>query len=334
METWKNEKNSCPRDCGRKKDPTPTKKCVPESSPAAPPASLCSHYGRKSKKLSHQVAYYPHAISMDSANFGDLTNDIHPIFNRHNFHGPSFYEWPAFEMQLRMVSRLIESPSGLKYFFAMFFGVNEQLTGEEDVRGRTLEGYSGKKTDLTAADVAATKLKLHSMAGMVKFQIDDDSMLSAGHTKHLTRRPSWYDGDIQAPGGELTGWCSIVSIGTKIYEPCIRPSPEYKHPEVRVMCQFMFAIVLLHELSHAVGHAVQGNGHEDHLDGCNVAEYGFEITACLLGAIPAEINQTPNPLLTLVPWPDRSICTQYASRTPAILLPIRKPEALSEYVGT
>ena len=249
-----------------------------------------------------------------------LTNAIHPLLRQASFDPTLEYE--AFEPSLRLVSRLLETAQVRHFLHAMWFGTNEHIgdTVNGTLRGMKAEAYRSNRSvlGLSKDDVVAVDAKLATLAKMVRFHVHD--------------LPEWINGQCRAckmpvvpgisrPGGppcptlaDFKGANSDISITRTRYDALVAASRSGQTEHDLKHEQFDMAMLIFHELGHAAHNAQMGHRPADFFGDALIAESGFDITACVFGAIPQ--RSTKNKQSLWMNWPNRLTLDTYEKHGP------------------
>lgn len=248
----------------------------------------------------------------------DLSNAVHPIFAEQRFTDERI-NYSVLEQSLRLTSRLIEM--SLPFFYTLFFaGVKACHSDTADVKGLEFNNLSQR---LTISQAARTRDMLHSLCGVITFQVEDDDTYDGGRCMAV------HDGESLHSDG-LRGLRSVIFIGQRVYNEAVKvhhgTTPDAVY---RLSIQFQVAVLLGHELAHSVVEAVHSKTpqHRFFLPTSQVAEEGYEWETFTFGglissSIPANsaslipfyrIDGAPSAqenMFTIKQWP-HPIITQY-----------------------
>lgn len=242
---------------------------------------------RKSKKAEANPFWSSRFIQVNSipqVNLGDLTNDIHPVFQDTKFPNG---DYNIIEIPARLATRFLESPILLSFFLTLAYRGKLIDLGEEQERYGKLYGY-------TKADTAKSKMKmrkgrslkedvrkrdaaLQDVARMVRFV--SDTKFDNGAVTVRERRP------IQ-PASELfpKARASKIRYSDALYQRLYNATRTTSDAALILVCRFEFAIMLVHEICHALVNAKEGDlGSEPFFHNSDFAEAGFELEDRLFG---------------------------------------------------
>jgi hypothetical protein len=133
---------------------------------------------------------------------------------------------------------------------------------------------------LSTEDIAAVRQQLIKLAGRVHFEVKDIRNTAVIGLTDANDKPS---------DSEVRGWDSTIFVSRRIYQRALLwTSSNRKNTATMV---FDIAILLLHEVTHALGNSLMGLHVEDFFEASLVAENGWELESRLFGICP-HINDT------------------------------------------
>lgn len=203
----------------------------------------------------------------------NLDNAIHPIFSAKNFVSMRNFEDTDYEVlrpSLRLASLLLEEPSLLPFWHAMFFGEEKEIVDPEleEKYGAKMFSYRRKDGELTAEDIIDTHEILLELSKIVRFvRVERQALEPAGAMCNAAQ--------CRMPG-KLTGCGARILYEDNYYQGlhCLETSEE-SH-DFLFKARFDFAATMLHELVHAAQRAILGRRSYEHFfEDDVVAEAGF-----------------------------------------------------------
>ncbi|KAJ9669579.1 hypothetical protein H2201_000446 [Coniosporium apollinis] len=191
----------------------------------------------------------------------NLDNAIHPIFSVTNFVSRQNFEDTDYEVlrpSLRLASLLLEEPSLLPFWYAMFYGEEKEIEdpGLKKTYGAKMFSYRRKDGELTAEDIYDTHEMLLALAKIVRFiRVDDHELEPAGAmcTATCCRMPE-----------RLTGCGARILYGERYYQALHSLETSEEPHDSLIKARFDFATLMLHELAHAAQTAILGRGGYEH----------------------------------------------------------------------
>jgi hypothetical protein len=251
---------------------------------------------------------------MGSRQVGDLSNPIHAIFRRSNFHNISDDEYDAFAPAFRLTTRLLTTKELAGFPHAILvatYGHWQGPTHEEWY-------FDEKLPTLSTQDMADYEAALSSLADMVSFKMIDTEPQGCGHCK-----PDW---NSTAPQGTHLQTCSEIELSREDVAWAVSNRDTASDLAIQKHSLTM-ARILCHELMHAMASARLGNLYTVPFDmpfmWQTVVETGYEWEQYVFGGLllvkrpPFTPYTTPdnfeNVDLRLVAWPTAYITRQYVA---------------------
>ncbi|KAK5687449.1 hypothetical protein LTS10_001587 [Elasticomyces elasticus] len=200
---------------------------------------------------------------------------IHPIFLQIGEQSSSSHFRPALEL----ASRFLTAKCFLGFWYTVFYSPVEQLRlpleGFPTTPGTKHYGFTAPMpSHLSRSQIAITDIALADLAGCVTFDLYSASPERAGaRCKHLRTE------ETPPP---FHGHRSCIQVSEYFYDMLRDPAVSSAD---KIWLQFELAKTLLHELAHAALNAARDKGSKTHyfFSGCEVAEDGFQLEACLFG---------------------------------------------------
>ena len=195
-----------------------------------------------------------------------LNNAIHPIFQKQNWEQPAQSSWPLLEPALRLASRLIGEDEMLAFWYHLIWGT-QKMQDESEAFGQTLEKFSVEGPPLTTTQKQQTKRWLQGFRGkpqspFLNFQAEE----------------KW-----ARTGQRITDGTITVELYSGLLELLRGQKTLSKTQMLRV--NFWIAIILLHELAHAVPQSLSSSEHEPCYGDQVQAELGYAWTCWAFGGM-------------------------------------------------
>ncbi|KAK5728498.1 hypothetical protein LTR15_001634 [Elasticomyces elasticus] len=289
-------------------------------------------------KKKKKVAFKPPRITRQPAvpAIPPLPGKIHPIFRQIGEESSSSHFRPALEL----ASRFLTAKCFLGFWYTVFYSPVEQLRlpleSFPTTPGTKHYGFTTPMpSHLSRSQIAITDIALADLAGCVTFDLYSASPERAGaRCKHLRRN------ETPPP---FAGHMSCIQVSQYFYDMLSDPAISSTD---KTWLQFELAKTLLHELAHAALNAAQDKGSKTHyfFSGCEVAEDGFQLEACLFGGKidlrrsefhdqvarqrpGLKIGKSAEPLIRayLTPWPSWEAVEEYRVRGSLIGIRRRVP---------
>ena len=210
------------------------------------------------------------------ANSKLLKNAIHPIFQKQNWEKQAQRAWPLLEPALRLASRFIGEEEMLAFWYHLVWGRQKMQDVSEEF-GHDLERFSAEGPPLTTLQKQQTSNWLQGFRGkqqspFLKFQA---GLLSGDRTD--SSRIAWGKTYYFADGGV------IMALNSELLE-LLRVHKNFSETQpLRV--NFWIAVVLLHELGHAVRGSLGSSEYEPYYGDQVVAEVGHAWGCCAFGGM-------------------------------------------------
>ncbi|KAK0344346.1 hypothetical protein LTR94_014873 [Friedmanniomyces endolithicus] len=266
---------------------------------------------------------------------------IHPIFRQGIVQDPKQIFRPALEL----ASRFLTSDAFLGYWYIAFYSPTTELSIPSPRHiarpppGTRHFGFTAAlPTHLTRAQIAITDLALSDLANSLTLDLRSRSPERAGgrckHLRHEHALPPF------------RGHRSCIQISSYFHDMLSHPAVSESD---KTWLHFELAKTLLHEVAHAALNAARDKGSQEHyfFRGCNVAEDGFQLEACLFGGkidlrraefhdavaghdegyMSASSSSDGRPLIRgyMTPWPSWEAVEEYRVR--GSLIGVRGPVA-------
>jgi len=199
--------------------------------------------------------FFSYGTSYDELDLGDLDNAIHPVFREQNFPADAY---DTLRPVLRLASQLITTECLLPFWHAMFFGLENEV--EEESRRYEVPMFQFRRPEnrILPSERTQTKLAIFSMGPSVRFHPvsegpEEDGLGSAYRPDPGAITYTLVDENLPSrfPGG----------CGSRIYyvdeklEELRAPANSY----ITLQRRFLFAVALIHELTHVAHNAVTTN---------------------------------------------------------------------------
>ena len=230
-----------------------------------------------------------------------LTNDVHPsgLFRRENF--TSAIDYDLLLPVLRLLTRMLDTPQLLRFLWLSCFGRNEKIDGSD----REVCRSSQTLANLSQDDIQAVEEELSEFANMITFTVEEipDRGIH-GQTQFDKERTAAAAHPFERG---LPGPYTTIVLTKRIYDELLTHHEGYS--ELWCSTRLNVAMILLHELGHAINWAVVGP-REDFFEDAIVAEAGFEMESQLLGAA----FEGRGKVFTFVEWPDREFMQLYGDK--------------------
>lgn len=206
---------------------------------------------------------------------------IHPIFAKSQF--ADNIKWTkAFRKSSILATRLLDSPQALHFMYAFFYGTNtdtalpEDYFRSEDHAFVPFEFACNKGiTQLSTADISAVRQHLLHAAQYIRFEV------AFGGDPNITGEAEC----VERPSPDTPHDSCIIRISEELYDHAMAKDAEDSERAATV--EFAVAIVMLHELAHALHIIYMGpRDVEDFFEDSLVAELGFEFESRLFGMCP------------------------------------------------
>ncbi|KAK3648185.1 hypothetical protein LTR56_007597 [Elasticomyces elasticus] len=248
---------------------------------------------------------------------------IHPIFRQISPGQGGRLFLPALEL----ASRFLTAKCFLGFWYTVFYSPVEQLRlpleGFPTTPGTKHYGFTTPMpSHLSRSQIAITDIALTDLASCVTFDLYSASPERAGarckHLRGLSTPPPFH------------GHRSCIQVSEYFYDMLSDPGVSSAD---KTWLQFELAKTLLHELAHAALNAARDKGSKTHyfFSGCNIAEDGFQLEACLFGGKTdlrrsefhdqvarqrLKIGKSAEPLIRayLTPWPSWEAVEEYRVR--------------------
>jgi len=216
----------------------------------------------------------------DEVFLGDLDNDIHPIFAKHNFPGA---DYSVLEPVLRLASQLLLCKRSLTFWHAIFNGKEEKIPDLSEKYETEIYEYHRKEGPLSARDIAITKLELLRLADMVRFCRETPSTRREGLGEPLSGLCcSCLDPNrFEERSWGFHGRGSDISYSEVLYQELIDDLKNNRDETIKG--QFNFAALMVHEVAHAATYLKANRDFEDFFEDTVVAEAGYEWEAFVFG---------------------------------------------------
>lgn len=214
---------------------------------------------------------------------------IHPLFAKERFADGIDWE-KGFRVAAVLATRLLDTPQALHWVYAFLWGVNQLAELPEGVEcgddaNRIPRKYACNKGvgQLSAEDNTAARQHLIKLADNIQFAIKDfEKQGTNGLCQALTN---------DSMVNYTHGYASIISISGELYRSVLLR--DTRDAEDAAALDFRLAMIMLHEVAHALGNANMGDHVvEDFFETSLVAENGFEFESRIFGMIP-RINLKP-----------------------------------------
>jgi hypothetical protein len=184
-------------------------------------------------------------INFPNAHFGDLDNEVHPIFK-------TLVDQPGFQSALRLASKHLEEPALLPFWHALLCGGLQQLAEETAAFGTTVRGMSAKLIPLTADEIRETKQVLLDASSHVQFLICrrayDTGQKQDAYAETYRIQPN--DRNFGHLNYNTPGSGSLILLLFEYVTHLSEDSP--LEVESRLRLSLILARTLLHELAHAM----------------------------------------------------------------------------------
>ncbi|KAK5740793.1 hypothetical protein LTR17_004383 [Elasticomyces elasticus] len=229
---------------------------------------------RQVKKNKKKVAFEPPRITRQPS-IPPPSGRIHPIFRQIGYKSSN----ALFEPALELASRFLTAKCFLGFWYTVFYSSVEEsrlpLEGFPTTLGTKHYGFTTPMpSHLSRSQIAITDIALADLAGCVTFDLYSASPERAGaRCKHLRQN------ETPPP---FRGHMSCIQVSQYFYDMLSDPAVSSAD---KIWLQFELAKTLLHELAHAALNAARDKGSKTHyfFSGCNIAEDGFQLEACLFG---------------------------------------------------
>nr|OQO23139.1 hypothetical protein B0A51_10097 [Rachicladosporium sp. CCFEE 5018] len=234
------------------------------------------------QSLLKNSAFFANDTCTFTSRTGDLTNELHPVFQRADFADASHHE--LLIPTLRLATRLLGHAS-VRRLMRTIIDHRPTAIGELDDQRKPLHEYPDDgRTYLTRQQEMRVDAALAELADIVRFV--DDSKLAKGHG--TTEADNTKGSNKNAT--HLTGVCNTTKYGRKNYlflKIILNEAREKYDPPLVMAWQFQLAVELVHEVCHALFIARCGNVPEGDTDiffrNDALAEVGFAMEDRLLG---------------------------------------------------
>lgn len=215
---------------------------------------------------------------------GDLSNEIHPIFEQSNFHPSIAYATIGPVGQL--ASRFLQTEMLLPFWHAAFFSRARKIR-DTRVSHRNYPSFeldAKRHSRLTAAQTKRTKRALARLGSQMNY--------ISGKRMRLPRlqivRKQYV---IIIPDAAMANLLEFAKKGREMYTWSV----------------FELAIAILHLLAHVVMHAATGHAARHYFHGSNATEHGYELESSMFGGPiawrPADCHSTVHESILLLSWP-------------------------------
>ncbi|KAK5111839.1 hypothetical protein LTR85_011737 [Meristemomyces frigidus] len=260
---------------------------VAPAAPAAPapPAAPAVAAAPIGPVVEPQAAGFHGSIFMETENYSvvaplaDLNNIVHPLFAQLNFKTVPT-DWTVMETPARLASRLLEAPALQPMFYTILNShpvVQGEAVSDEELEDQVHEYAEADDIPdltLTAAQTRLVNDGLTALAGMIGFvsstEVDQGAVCDADATRSTDDH-------------FLNGIGSTISYSSADYSRLVTMQGTNDWPLLRTT-QFQWAIMLVHEVCHALINAREGDVEwEPFFYGKQVAEVGFEMEYRLFG---------------------------------------------------
>ena len=213
---------------------------------------------------------------LPDANSNLLKNPIHPIFQKRNWHEPAQDVWPQLQPALRLASRFIDGYEMLEFWYHLIWGRQEMQYVSNEF-GHKLEWFSAEGQPLNTAQKHRIT---HWLRDFGENQESDFLSFKAGLKLGKTSRSKTQKITIELVW-ELLEVLRDYGSGTKA------------RSETRLLIlNFAIAMILLHELGHAVDLAVSYSSYEPYYGHHAVAEVGHAWGCWAFGGAITTIRNT------------------------------------------
>jgi hypothetical protein len=252
---------------------------------------------------------------MGSNQVGDLSNPIHAIFRRSNFHNISDDEYDALVPTLRLATRLLTTKELAGFPHALLvapYGHWRYPNNDEEW------WFQEKLTTLTAQDMVDYETTLSSLADMVVFQMVDTEKSGCGYCKYSNST---------APQGTHLQSCSEIELSREDVWWAVKTRDTGSELAYQKQC-LTLAKLMCHELMHAMALARLGDDYPVPFDipvgFQDAVETGYEWEQYVFGGLithmrPKFIADTvPDDFeaidLRIVAWPCASLTRYYVAK--------------------
>lgn len=216
-----------------------------------------------------------------------LQTDIHPIFAKQNFLSVSIDYNRVITPVVILATQLLEADALQPFFYTMLANVPVLQPAETTEKGEPVWAYTAAADQrdrvMTPANKQLVEDGLVALADMVGFFMDPK--VDTGATTVIAMDTLTKDNRYTHPFYPATGRGSFINYSPKYYRQLDRATKQdpVDWPLLRSM-QFLFAVALVHEVSHAVYNARMGDvEYEPFFGDSLVSEVGYEAEDRLFG---------------------------------------------------
>lgn len=207
----------------------------------------------------------------------DLNNSIHPLFEKRNFKSVNV-NWNIIRTPARLATKFLRAEAIQPMFHTILSHHPVLQAGLRTNEDKAIWRYVGPDDQparkLTRLQTANIDTALAALARMIRF-VRDNSVNEGGVTDPDDRMPT----DTYFPHG--VG--STIRYAGGTYQKMVDARTRGDWPLLRIL-QFEFAIMLVHEVCHALFNAREGDvPWEPFFKNSKVAEVGFEMECRLFG---------------------------------------------------
>ena len=224
----------------------------------SPTVATSDNVTRKTTCIDYEKVLDLVSQELPDANSNLLKNPIHPIFRRQNWHFPAQEIWPQLQPALRLASRFVGEDEMLAFWYQLVWG-RQEMKNESEAFGYALERFSteGPPLNSTQRKQISRWLREYGEKQQSTF-LNFEAGVELGNAMR-TRAEN-----------------IVVQLGWEILE-LLRDHGSGKKilSETKLLrVGFLIAIVLLHELGHAVYMSLSHSNYEPYYGNQAVAEIG------------------------------------------------------------
>jgi hypothetical protein len=212
---------------------------------------------------------------------------IHPLFVESQFEGNIDYD-KVFHAPAVLATRLLDTPQALHWAYAFVYGRNTFTAMPAGVKpdgcfkppggidSVPMQYACNKGIDqLSAEEIAAFQRQLVELADRVRFKVTKVRKKAVSGETEANEKPS--DSDVH-------GYDSTIFVSREIYRRALLWTSTNQEDTATMI--FDIAIILLHEVAHALGNSLMGGHVEDFFEESLVPESGWEFESRLFGMCP------------------------------------------------
>ena len=224
----------------------------------SPNGVISDNAANTKKSINYETLMKLVSKDLPNANSNLLKNSIHPIFQKRNWHNSAQDAWPHLQPALRLASRFIGEDEMLAFWYHLVWG-RQKMQDVSTEFGQSLERFSAEGPPLDAAQMQQISHFLREygekqQTNFLSFKVG----VRLGHTTRTAAK------DI------------IVELGWELLE-ILRDHGSGKKilSETRLLrVSLLIAVILLHELGHAVHMSVSRSRYEPYYGDHVLAEVG------------------------------------------------------------